>query len=71
MLEVLAFQQKQCFIYDKFIMKRILLEQAFRRETAPRQGFFTLIFVKETTLFCLYFQFSFSIQVHCFRKWQF
>lgn len=50
-LEVLAPQQKQCFIYDIFITKKILLEQAFQRETTPKEGFFTLVFVKETAFF--------------------
>lgn len=34
-----------------FIAKKIFLEQALQRGTTPKEGFFTLVFVKETA-FC-------------------
>jgi len=36
-------------------MKKILLEHALQRETTPREGFFPLVFVKETAFFFFLF----------------
>lgn len=48
---------KSNVLYMTFITKKILLEQALQRETTPKEGFFTLVFVKETAFFFFSFPF--------------